>query len=226
MLVNTLKLIRKDGKIVDVTFYDISDIESVEILDIKKLRFEGMKAKDITKSHIQKEVFNGEEKIYIKNKKSGIVAGLSKKHLNKIISTVFTKDKEGKFGYLKKEIVSNVNSIFCAAVPILKHPELKKPLLFNTQLIHRFALPLKIGGLTFLVMITAKERTDYKDLLIDEFSIYDLYSEHQEIKKPLDSPSTASVDKSMTFRSHYQVDTYSINDLVQFVNLNVTKYQR
>jgi len=32
-------------------------------------------------------------------------------------------------------------------------------------------------------MITVKERIDYKEMSIDEFSIYDLYSEVQQDKK-------------------------------------------
>ena len=74
-------------------------------------------------------------------------------------------------------------------------------------------------------MITVKERTDFNEIDIDEFTIYDLYSEAQENEKSLDSSSKASVGKPMTFLSHYQVITYSINDLINFVNANVTKYQ-
>ena len=143
-------------------------------------------------------------------------------NLNKIISTFFTKDTEGKYGYLKKEIVSNVDTIFYAAIPILKHPEIKKQALYHNQIIHRLAIPLKIGGLTFLVMITVKERIDYKEMSIDEFSIYDLYSEAQENEKPFGSPSTVS---KRTFRSHYQMVTYSINDLIDFVKCSMTKIQ-
>ena len=73
-------------------------------------------------------------------------------------------------------------------------------------------------------MITVKERTDSKDTILDEFSIYDLYSEVQQNKKSLDSSSKASVDKSMTFLSHYQVITYSINDLTAFVNRSITNF--
>ena len=213
-----LKLKRADGKIVDAIYYDNSDINKVEILDIKNLNFEGMKTKDIKKSQIHNAVLKGEEKIYLQNKKSKIVAGLSKKHLNKIISTIFTKDTEGKYGYLKKEIVSNVDTIFYIAIPILTHPELKTQALYNNQIIHRMALPLKIGGLNFFVMITVKERTDYKEMSIDEFAIYDLYSEVKSNKKPSGSPSTVS---KRTFRSHYRMGTYSINDLTDFVNTNV-----
>jgi hypothetical protein len=217
-----MKLTRADGKSVDVAFYNNFDIETVEILDIKHLKFVGKKTKDITKSDIRDVVFKGEEKLYLQNKKSKIVAGLSKKHLNKIISTVFTKDTEGKYGYLKKEIVSNVDTIFYAAIPILKHPEIKKQALYHNQIIHRLAIPLKIGGLTFLVMITVKERIDYKEMSIDEFSIYDLYSEAQENEKPFGSPSTVS---KRTFRSQYQMVNYSINDLINFVKMSMTKIQ-
>lgn len=89
----TMKLRRADGKIVDAIFYDNSDISTVDILDIKTLKFEGKKTKDITKLDIRNAVFKGEDKLYLQNNKSKIVAGLSKKHLGKIISTVFTKDK-------------------------------------------------------------------------------------------------------------------------------------
>ena len=87
-------------------------------------------------------------------------------------------------------------------------------------------MPLKIGGAVFFVMITVKERTDYKEMSIDEFAIYDLYSEILSNKKPSGSSSTASVGNNpMTTRSQYQMDTYSINDLVDFVNTSMTKYQ-
>ena len=90
-------------------------------------------------------------------------------------------------------------------------------------MVHRLALPLKIGGVLFLVMITVKERTDFQEKSIDEFAIYDLYSETQKNKNPLDSSSTASVGNyPMTTRSQYQMDTFSINDLIDFVNRNVT----
>ena len=185
-----------------------------------------MKTKDIKKALIHNEVLKGEDKIYLQNKCSHIVAGLSKKHLNKIISTVFTKDNEGKFSYLKKEIITNIDFIFYSAIPILKHPELKKFMLYDYQIIHRFALPLKIGGFIFLVMITVKERTDSQDTILDEFSIYDLYSEVQENKKSSDSPSTVSVGYNpMTTRSHYQMITYSINDLTAFVNCSITNFE-
>ena len=221
-ILEPLQLTRQDGKIVDVTYYNNADIDNVDILDIKKLKFEGIKTKDIKKSQIHQEVLKGEEKILLQNNRSKIVASLSKRHLNKIISTVFTRDIESRHAYLKKELISNVDLIFYSAIPILKHPELKKQALYHNQIVHRFALPLKIGGFVFFAMITVKERIDYQEMSIDEFSIYDLYSEVQENEKSLDSSSKVS---SRTFLSHYQVITYSINDLIEFVNLNVTKYQ-
>ena len=160
-----------------------------------------------------------EEKILLQNKHSKMVAGLSKRHLNKIISTVFTRDVESRHTYLKKELISNVDLIFYAAIPILKHPELKTQALYHNQVIHRFALPLKIGGLIFLAMITVKERIDYEEMSIDEFTIYDLYSEVVKNEKSLDSSSKVS---NRTFLSQYQVITYSINDIIDFVNRNVT----
>jgi len=225
VILEPIKLTRNDGKVVDATYYNNFDIDEVEILDIKKLKFEGMKTKDIKKSHIKQIVFNDKKKVYFQNKRTQIVAGLSKTHLEKFISTVFTRDVESRCSYLKKEIISNIDTIFYAAIPILKHPELKKQALYNNQIIHRFAIPLKIGGLVFLVMITVKERTDYKEMAIDEFAIYDLYSEtqNQSNKKSLDSSSMVS---SRTFLSHYQVTNYSINDLTEFVKINVKNNYR
>ena len=214
-----LKLKRADGKFVDAVFYDNSDINTVDILNIQNLKFEGKKTKDITKLDIRNAVFKGADKLYLKNNKSKIVAGLSKKHLGKIISTIFTRDIESRHTYLKKEIISNLEMLFYKATPILKHPELKTQALYNNQIIHRFALPLKIGNLIFFVMLTVKERIDYKEISIDEFTVYDLYSEN---KKPFGSSSTVS---KRTFRSQYQMDTYSITDLVEFVKCSMTKIQ-
>ena len=78
-----MKLKRADGKTVEVAFYNNCvprdessslsslrhlnnnfDIENVEILDIKHLKFVGKKTKDITKSDIRDVVFKGEEKLY------------------------------------------------------------------------------------------------------------------------------------------------------------------
>ena len=216
-------LYRKDGKVVNVELYNFTGINDVAILDIKQLKFEGIAVKDIKKSDIHNAVLKNSNKLYFQNKYSKMVAGLSKKHLNKIISTVFTKDTQGKFSYLKKEIVANVDLIFYAAIPILKHAELKKEVLYDCQIIHRFAVPLKIGGLEFLTMITVKERTDSKNTIIDEFAIYDLYSETHENKKSSGSPSTVYI---RTFRSHYQMTNYSIYDLFNFVKCSITKLQQ
>ena len=49
-----LKLMRKDGKIVDAVYYNNADIENVEILNIKELKFEGKAVKDIKKADIPK----------------------------------------------------------------------------------------------------------------------------------------------------------------------------
>jgi len=220
-ITETITLKRKDNKVVPITFYDISDINTVPILDIKTLKFEGMAVKDIKKSQIHEEVLKGEEKIYLQNYRSKIVAGLSKKHLNKIISTIFTRDIESRHAYLKKELILNVNQIFYSAIPILKHPELKKQALYKNQIIHRFVLPIKIGGLIFFAMITVKERIDYQDMAIDEFSIYDLYSEAQENKKSSGSSSTVS---KRTFRSQCRMTNYSIYDLIEFVKSCIQKY--
>ena len=223
IVLKPFELYRKDGKIVKVELYNFTGINDVAILDIKHLKFKGIAAKDIKKSDIHNAVLKDKNKLYFQNKYSKMVAGLSKKHLNKIISTVFTKDTQGKFSYLKKEIVANVDLIFYAAAPILKHAELKKQALYHNQIIHRFALPLKIGGLVFFAMITVKERLDAEEMKIDEFSIYDLYSETHENKKSSGSPSTVSI---RTFRSHYQMTNYSIYDLFNFVKCSITKLQQ
>ena len=112
IITQPFELKRKDGKIVTASFYDNSDIKTVSILNIKTLKFEGKKTKDITKSDIRNAVFKGHDKIYLQNKISKITAGLSNRNLGKIISTVFTKDTAGKYSYLKKEIISNVDTIF------------------------------------------------------------------------------------------------------------------
>lgn len=137
-----LKLMRKDGKMVDAVYYNNADIENVEILNIKELKFEGKAVKDIKKADIYSAVLKNEDKIYVQNNKTKMVAGLSKKHLNKIISTIFTRDIESRYAYIKKELISNVDTIFYKSIPILRHNELKRPLLFDTQIIHRFAVPI------------------------------------------------------------------------------------
>ena len=208
---NTLKtfnLVRNDGKIVEPVFYENNLDEVVEILNIKNLKFEGLIAKDIKKKNIQ-------------NKKSNITASLIKKHLNKIISTIFIRDVESRYTFLNKELIANIDKIFYLAIPILKHAELKRPLLYNTQIIHKFALPLKIGNLDFLIMITIKERIDYQEISIDEFTIYDFYAES---KKSPDSSSTVSARHNpVTFRSQYQVTNYIIYDLIEFFKVCIKK---
>ena len=62
-----------------------------------------------------------------------------------------------------------------------------------------------------------------KDTIIDEFSIYDLYSEAIHNKKSSDSPSTVSI---RTTRSHYQMTNYGIYDLFNFVKCSITKQQQ
>ena len=248
-ILTPFKLIRKDGRAIDVTFYDNPGITEVEILDIKKLKFEGKKTKDIRKTDIKQVVFKDKSKVYLQNNRSKIVAALSKTHIDKFISTIFKRDVESRYSYLKKEIISNIDIIFYSAIPILKHDELKNKALYHNQIIHRLVLPLKIGGIIFLVMITVKERTDYKEMSIDEFAIYDLYSEAQEKQSSIDSPSevstknnfvptnshyqinnkkslgSSSMVSSRTFLSHYRMITYSINDLIEFVKSSMTKIQ-
>ena len=140
IVLKPFELYRKDGKIVNVGLYKFTGINDVAILDIKHLKFDGIAAKDIKKSDIHNAVLKDKSKLYFQNKYSKMVAGLSKKHLNKIISTVFTKDTQGKFSYLKKEIVANVDLIFYSAFcfktlsftkllqPQLAHAELDKVL--------------------------------------------------------------------------------------------------
>ena len=120
-----LKLMRKDGKIVDAVYYNNADIENVEILNIKELKFEGKAVKDIKKADIHNAVLKNEDKIYMQNNKTKMVAGLSKKHLNKIISTIFTRDIESRYAYIKKELISNVDTIFYKSIPILFNTNIK-----------------------------------------------------------------------------------------------------
>ncbi len=213
----TFKLIRNDGKIVEPVFYENNSEEVVDIFNIKNLKFEGKKTRDISKKDIHNALLNGQDKVYLNSKKSNITASLSKKHLNKIISTIFIRDVESRHTYLKKELIANIDKIFYLAVPILKHAELKKQALYRNQIIHRFALPIKIGNRIFFTMITLKERIDYHDMLIDEFSVYDFYAEN---KKSPDSSSTVS---KRTFRSQYQVTNYIIYDLIEFVKCSIKK---
>ena len=62
------KLQRKDGKIVDVILYDFTNIADVEVLDIKELKFAGIRVKDIKKSDIHSEVLKDKSKSYFQNK--------------------------------------------------------------------------------------------------------------------------------------------------------------
>lgn len=102
-------------------------------------------------------------------------------------------------------------------------------------------------NLVFFVMITVKERIDSKEMQIDEFSIYDFYSEPKEKQNSLDNSSKSSVENNpiitssqykvnnkkssgspstvsiRTFRSHYQMTNYSINDLYGFVSAVLQK---
>ena len=48
----SIKVPDKDGKMVDAVYYNNADIENVEILNIKELKFEGKAVKDIKKADI------------------------------------------------------------------------------------------------------------------------------------------------------------------------------
>ena len=61
-------------------------------------------------------------------------------------------------------------------------PTLPAEILYDYQYIHRFALPLKIGGVLFLVMITVKERIDHDDITIDEFAFMTYIQKLKNIK--------------------------------------------
>lgn len=61
-----LKLMRKDGKMVDAVYYNNTDIENVEILNIKELKFEGKAVKEIKKADIHNAILKNEDKIYVK----------------------------------------------------------------------------------------------------------------------------------------------------------------
>ena len=62
-----------------------------------------------------------------------------------------------------------------------------------------------------------KERIDYLEIPIDEFTIYDFYAEN---KKSPDSSSTVS---KRTFRSQYQMTNFIIYDLIEFVKASIKK---
>lgn len=215
-------LYRKDGKRVNIEYYNYSNDKKITPLNIKKLNFKNKNlAKDIKKADIKKTVFKDLDKINIKNSKSGITASLSYNNLKKIISTLFGEKKENTTTRLEKEIISNIETIFEKAIPILKHKELKNEHLYDTQIIHRFALPISIGNNTFLTMLTVKERTDFNSANIDEFQIYDLKN-----KKTLDRYSMSEDLKNKSGQSHNQVSNYIIADLRNFINSNIKKYEQ
>ena len=218
------QLSRKDGNNVNVEYYDNSDIEEVKPLNIRNLKFKNVQnVKEIKKTDIKNAVFGTKEKILIQNKKSKINAVLTLNNLKKIISSVFSSDKQNTHARLEKEIISNVETIFENAIPILKHNELKNENLYDTQIIHRFALPVKIGGNNFLTMITVKERKDFKEMAIDEFAIYDLNSKIT-YKKMFDR-SSMSEDLKKSGQSRSQTSNISMTDILDFVNSNLDKYK-
>lgn len=218
------QLSRKDGNNVIVEYYDNSDIEEVKPLNIRNLKFKNVQnVKEIKKTDIKNAVFGTKEKILIQNKKSKINAVLTLNNLKKIISSVFSSDKQNTHARLEKEIISNVETIFENAIPILKHNELKNENLYDTQIIHRFALPVKIGGNNFLTMITVKERKDFKEMAIDEFAIYDLNSKIT-YKKMFDR-SSMSEDLKKSGQSRSQTSNISMTDILDFVNSNLDKYK-
>ena len=61
------------------------------------LKYEGKAVNDIKKADIHNAFLKNEDKIYVQNNKTKMVAGLSKKSLNKIISTIFTLDIESRY---------------------------------------------------------------------------------------------------------------------------------
>lgn len=212
------QLQRKDGKIIDVEYYDNSDIQDVAPLNIRKLKFENIKdVKDIKHRNIKDLIFNNKNKISIKNNRSEINAALSSRNVDEMLNSIFKERNSDKNLYrLKKEIIANIETIFENAIPVLKHAELKNENLFDKQVIHRFALPIKIGNNNFLTMITVKERTDFKEAKIDEFSIYDLNSQKDEMV------ARNWQDKNL---NHIGNHTYSMNDITDFVNSNLDKYK-
>ena len=68
---------------------------------------------------------------------------------------------------------------------------------------------------------------DSKDTIIDEFAIYDLFSEAQNNKNSLDSPSTVSVENNpMTTRRHYQMTKYDYFNQTCWVWLSFSIYTK
>jgi len=207
---------RADGKKIQVQYYP-QNKRNIVPFDILNHKLGDIVTKK-TKKDIQKAILGDKEKIYAHNELTGINAVVTKNDIDEMISNVFSGNDKGYIG-IKKEIVANVDNIFKQAVPILKHAELKNKNLYDTQTIHRFALPVKIGNLDFLVMITVKERLDANEAKIDEFSIYSLQSEK---RNAADSPSKSDENAS---QSHNQPHIYNISELKEFVNKNLKKYK-
>lgn len=207
---NDLKVLyRKDNTPIDVTYYK-NDIEEIPAFNIRDLRFIGRSPESVRKDEIKDAVLLGMEKIYATNKISNIEAAITNNGLKEMVGEIFKNKDEKEYSLLKKEIIAKVQNIFEESIPILKHNELKNPNLFDNQIIHRFALPIQIGQNEFLTMLTVKERADFEELNIDEFSIYDLNSKKQT------SDRYSSLDDSTDGRS--QMSIYSVDDLKQFVN--------
>ena len=217
-------LIKSDGSIANIEYYSNAKDDVVRQFNIKDLRFKKTQlAKEIKKADIIQAVFKGKDNLIITNSKSKISANLSKNNLKEIISSVFKNKNQIEYPRLEKEIISNVENIFENAIPILKHPELKNEKLFDKQVIHRFALPVKIGSNNFLTMITVKQRLDSNTANIDEFAIYDLKSKIDN-KKALDR-SSMSEDSKESGQSHSQMLNYSISELEDFIKGNIKKYK-
>lgn len=75
------------------------------------LKFEGKAVNDIKKADIHKAFLKNEDKIYVQNNKTKMVAGLLKKHLNKIISTIFTCNIESRYAF-RMFFVCNIKTSF------------------------------------------------------------------------------------------------------------------
>ena len=74
-------------------------------------KFEGKAVNDIKKADIHNAFLKNEDKIYVQNNKTKMVAGLSKKPLNKIISTIFTRDIESRYA-LRMFFICNIKTSF------------------------------------------------------------------------------------------------------------------
>ena len=211
---------RADNKPIQIEYYDNSNIKDVKPLNIKTLKFKNIKNdKEITHRKIKDTIFVNKKDRNFKNKKTGIVASLSNKHIDEMINSIF-KERNKELYRLKKEIIANVETIFEKSIPILKHAELeeKNKELYDVQKVHRFALPIKIGKNIFFTLITVKQRSDFEVANIDEFAIYDLTSK-----------SNKMLDRNwqdVTSKPHSQASSISITDLVDFVNSHLDKYRK